>query len=102
MFRHVLGDRYFIRVVIIGFLFELITVSLMFITLGHAGPEGPAGRFGWIGLLLNTPGLAMASLWGSQFDSMIGVAVRVFVSQFFLILLAAFLIRYYMLSRKPT
>jgi hypothetical protein len=100
MFRRVLFDKYFIRVVIIVFFVELVTVTTMFMTMGHAGPEGAMGYFGWIALAMNTPGLALASLWGNQFDSILGVAIRVLVSQFLLLCFVAFLTRYFMLRTR--
>jgi len=38
MLRRVFSDKYFVRVVVIAFVFELVTVATMFMTMGHAGP----------------------------------------------------------------
>lgn len=101
MLRRVLTDRSFLVVAIAAFFFELVSVATTFSTMGHAGPEGRGGILGWIALVLNMPGLALSSLWGSPSDSMLWVAARVFISQFVLICGVAFIIRYLSLRGKP-
>ena len=41
-------------------LVEAVTLPPALLTMGHAGPEGRFAAFGWLGLLVNLPGLMAA------------------------------------------
>ncbi len=41
-------------------LVEVVTLPPVLLTMGHAGLEGRFAAFGWLGLLLNLPGLIAA------------------------------------------
>jgi hypothetical protein len=51
------GRAILIRSLLWAGVIEVITVGVILLTLGHAGPEGPFAEVGWIGVLLNLPSI---------------------------------------------
>jgi hypothetical protein len=78
---------------IIVFILEIVTVPIVVLTMGHAGPEGQLAILGWIALLLNLPGVMIAATV-SPFDSLFGFGVCVFMIQIVIFLVAIFLYKY--------
>ena len=58
------------RVTIIATVIESISLLVMLLTTGHAGPEGRFTLLGWLGTLINLPGFAITgALMPSSIDS---------------------------------
>ena len=52
--------RFALKAVIYGLIIETVSLPPAVLTMGHAGPEGPFAAIGWLGLLINLFGFAIA------------------------------------------
>jgi hypothetical protein len=50
--------------IVLACFLEAASLIAMFQTMGHAGPEGGFAIAGWLGLLMNFPGLGVVGLTG--------------------------------------
>jgi hypothetical protein len=63
-------------------LIEAATLPVMFLTMGHAGPEGRFGTVGWLCVAVNAPGIVIArALLPSNTVSPLPLAGVIFVTQ---------------------
>jgi hypothetical protein len=52
----------FKRPFVIAVIVELLTLPPAILTSGHAGPEGPFALIGWLGVLVNLPGIFIVGM----------------------------------------
>lgn len=72
--------RFTLKVVTYVLIVEAVSLPPAVLTMGHAGPEGPFAIIGWLGLLINLFGFAVAGRFG-PFSSVLGFSVCVLVFQ---------------------
>jgi hypothetical protein len=76
------GSNTAIKAFIGAALIEAATLPVMFLTMGHAGPEGRFGTLGWLCVAVNAPGILIArALLPTNNVSTLPLAGIIFVSQ---------------------
>ena len=68
--------RFALKAVIVALIIEAISLPPAVLTMGHAGPEGRFAEIGWLGLLINLFGFAVAGRF-APFTSMLSFSVWV-------------------------
>lgn len=71
-------DRNVLRKAIaIAIVIELITLPVVYSTMGHAGPSGVWAPLGWLGVLINLPGLIVSVFVTMLIPSVFGFYISV-------------------------
>lgn len=77
-----MGQRTFVKALIASIVIELVTLAPALLTMGHAGPEGRFSEFGWLGILINLPGILLVrSLGLNESASLLVIGLCVFLIQ---------------------
>ena len=79
---HSWDQKTFVKALIASFVIELITLTPTLLTMGHAGPEGRLSELGWLGILINLPGILLVRALGlSETSSVLVIGLYVFLIQ---------------------
>ena len=79
---HRWDQRTFVKALIASVVIELITLTPALLTMGHAGPEGRSSELGWLGILINLPGIFLIRALGpSKNSSVLVIGLYVFLIQ---------------------
>lgn len=74
--------RTLVKALIASVVIELITLTPALLTMGHAGPEGRFAEFGWLGVLVNLPGIFLVRVLGLNESSyLLVIGLYVFLIQ---------------------